>query len=457
MSSHAPRPAVFAHLGAIAALLALLGGCSTTQTMRNDSPGDDHSPRVIGLFIDGTGNDAGSTTNVRRMYHMFADRADDNIVSYYSEGVGSGFRPLGMGLGVGMGDDIRNSYLFLAKNYWPDARQDRLYVFGFSRGAFAARSLLGFIEEVGLVRFERPACCQQVTGAEQDFVFELYDLYVRRHIDDDARDRLDQLTCAPDKTPCIRQEGTVRYRIQRNVRVHFLGLWDTVESQGFRSKFGDLEQYHPYHRDGWCSADHVMHALSLDDLRHEYTPKLIHPDSPAWRRCQAAGRLGPGGIRIEQVWFPGAHSDVGGGYPDNKALPGLSMNWMLATLRREDCLFPPDRKVYWDHTTRINNGHDDNLGFRLLFEREPRKFELVEPSDYPLRQRHKALLNSLHWSVKEKLRDDPYYPFQARLIDLKRNGMSCFKPDLRHINPAAGCFEIADERKPTTQAKETAR
>jgi len=385
-------------------LIVLLQGCGTVQTITHDHSHNAGQPRKVVIFIDGTANDPSTTTNVRRLFDMIINQDRDDIIAYYAEGVGSGGRILGAATGWGMAKDIRDAYRFLATNHVSE--RDQLYLFGFSRGAFGARALLGMIDKVGLVRFSGHLL--QDEQQQRKLVGQLYDIYK-----DPRQENV------PD---ALRQQ----YYFDDQVRAKLLGIWDTVESQGARGKTAkDLyTTFHPYHRDGWCRADRVMHALSLDENRDEYTPKTIDPIHQAWQACTTKPD-------IQQVWFPGAHSDVGGGYKDGKELPGLSLNWMLEVLQGpEHRLVPAGSRVYENCQAPAHNAHDDNRIFRAIFDKEPRRYVKAKDPE--------QLLDQLHVSLLLKLRHDPSYR-PAWLLNTHRD---CFAADGITPRDAAGCFGI---------------
>lgn len=279
-------------------------------------------PKNIALFIDGTWNDSDKKgeTNVHKLYKAACKCAGPSKlidcipvacsgskqVVHYLKGVGTGWWPIdkyfGGATGFGTADRIKEAYLFLALNY---VYGDRVYLFGFSRGAFAARALAGFVGLVGLL-FQEKATWENVARA-----YELYENGTDGR-ESDIFDMLRRLN--PDQEPPKERPSPIH--------IHFIGVWDTVKALG-------LEQFYP--RANWTHhhdnpelprhITHARHALALHELRPEFEPKLWED----WNDDQAPEE---GGQSLQQVWFPGAHADVGGGYKKT-GLSDAALGWMV--------------------------------------------------------------------------------------------------------------------------------
>jgi uncharacterized protein (DUF2235 family) len=225
---------------------------------------------------------------------------------HYETGVGTSpdERLIGGGFGYGLSRNIRNGYRFLAENYKPG---DRVYLFGFSRGAYTARSLAGLIHNCGILRGE---CVDQVDAA-----FAFY------------RDRTNQT-----------HPRTIASHIFREMYSHadssvfFIGVWDTVGALGIPEQvpgwkelskvFTGWEQMWGFH-DTQLSPDvkFAYQALAIDEERPPYAPTL-------W----TGGQRGNDEQVLEQVWFAGVHSEVGGGTVD-PSLSDIAFLWMLEKAR----------------------------------------------------------------------------------------------------------------------------
>jgi hypothetical protein len=260
------------------------------------------------LLSDGTGNSAAKLqkTNVWRVYRAL-DLSGDDQLAEYDDGVGtSSLRPLallGGGFGVGLARNVRHLYAFLSRNYrgLPD---EKVFAFGFSRGSFTIRMLIGFVRNQGLVDPELP---------EQPFqreVLHRWDAFRS------ARFRL--LGRTPDKQPSL-DEVKKRGHVPE---FEFVGLWDTVSAYGLpidELQYAvDLYIYPFSFSDRHLSSivKCAYHALSLDDERRTFHPVL-------WDEREAGDRA-----RLQQVWFPGVHSSIGGGYPKD-GLAYVSLEWMV--------------------------------------------------------------------------------------------------------------------------------
>jgi uncharacterized protein (DUF2235 family) len=246
--------------------------------------------RVVVMF-DGTWNTPSDHTNVYRLKHAIADSDSGGIrqLVWYHEGVGTSWhgRLLGGAFGYGLSEIIRAAYRWLCENFRPN---DELYVFGFSRGAYSARSFVGLIRKCGVL--------QSATDRQ---VGEAYALYRKKADDPDG----------PEAT-------AFRVRYSWETRVKFLGVWDTVGSLGIPVaglKLPFFRDYYEFHDTELSKiVDYAYHALALDEFREDFAPTL-------WTKTKAQNRA------VEQRWFAGAHSDVGGGREGGR-LYALALNWM---------------------------------------------------------------------------------------------------------------------------------
>jgi uncharacterized protein (DUF2235 family) len=257
-------------------------------------------PRNIVLCCDGTNNEiTGDSTNVLRLFRTLV--RDDRQIAYYDAGVGTLADPaaitrtrklisrkLDSALGLTVRENFCEAYRFLARTYQPG---DRIFLFGFSRGAYTVRALAGAIHFLGLVRPELEGLASLAWAV---------------YADDDQSLPVGQ-----------RFGGGNRFKrafsIDPSPDVHFTGVWDTVSSFGFFWNFRTL----PFTADN-PSLVHVRHALAIDERRGAFGANLFRPESPAQHAS------------FKQVWFAGVHSDVGGGYLEKGgALSKVSLVWML--------------------------------------------------------------------------------------------------------------------------------
>ena len=281
--------------------------------------------KKIVLLSDGTGNSAAKLhkTNVWRLYSALDLRRDDQI-AMYDDGVGSQkFLPLkllGGAFGWGLKRNVIELYKFLCRNYEAqenEAESDRIYLFGFSRGAFTVRVLAGLIDRCGLYTdFE----------SERDLHDTAHDnfaIYREKY----RRCQLARLFPHIRNRPLIKNPSRLDTAVRP--RIAFMGVWDTVDAYGMPvdelAELWDCFIYPVRFRDRRLS-DSVLkacHALSIDDERHTYHPVL-------WDEAKESDPE-----RIEQVWFPGVHRDVGGGYP-NHDLSLVSLDWMISKVEARD-------------------------------------------------------------------------------------------------------------------------
>lgn len=253
-------------------------------------------PRNLIYLCDGTLSSIaeGEETNLGRIYRLLAERGQTGAQRYeYDPGIqGQRWRKwLNAASGMGINASIQRGYAFLATHYRPG---DRIYLFGYSRGAYAVRSLAGMIGRIGLIRRN------YATERHVNLAFRFYEI---------------------GSNSMARQHFSA-HRCHEGVEIEMLGIWDTVKSLGL--PYPLINRLAPmvteFHDDELgAHIRHGYHALALDEDRLSYKPLL-------WRR--SAGWEG----RLEQAWFPGAHGDVGGevrSYPLARPLSNISLNWML--------------------------------------------------------------------------------------------------------------------------------
>jgi uncharacterized protein (DUF2235 family) len=283
------------------------------------------------LFFDGTDNTPKDRTNVWRAHQMLAaaDAAGVPQLGQYFTGVGTeaGSLLTGSIFGVGVARKIREGYAWLVENYRDGAE---IFVFGFSRGAFTARSLVQMIATCGLTRKET------LEEWSVDRAFDRYEAISRQEAEEvrplwRLRYWKDNLAARPpgwnpDETESRLMDDT---RV-REVKVRMAGLWDTVGSlgtDGLTNRDAARQKAAAHNVRPTKYQEHGYHALAIDEHRPLFEVTL-------WRTFleadDSAKAMEDYARRYEQRWFIGAHSDVGGGYnEDDDRLPDLALSWML--------------------------------------------------------------------------------------------------------------------------------
>jgi uncharacterized protein (DUF2235 family) len=312
-------------------------------------------------------------TNVSKLALAVAseDPAGTPQLLFYQQGVGTRRfeRIRGGAFGYGLSRNVRDCYSFVVENYEPG---DELYLFGFSRGAFTARSTAGFVRNCGILRPEH-------VGRIND----AYRLYR-------ARD--------PARHPNGLEARLFRRMYSRadsENEIKFIGVWDTVGSlgipiDGVRVPFiTRLWSFHDV-----TLSSHVRfayQALAIDEQRLPFKPTL-------WRQQDDAKDQ-----ILEQVWFAGVHSDVGGGYPD-PALAEISMLWIAQRARDTGLNLDPDHFKLTSPPLDIDARalgvqiapdaigpiHESRKGFYLLFPRyrRPLRADGAKVASSAVRRRH---------------------------------------------------------------------
>lgn len=257
------------------------------------------------VLYDGTWNDPSDRTNVFRLARHINDRDANGVAQRfkYDAGVGTGRfgKLLGGAFGVGLSRNLMEGYEWLAKSY---REGDEIWIFGFSRGAYTARSLAGLIRKCGLLDVYTPKLLTQA-----------YKLYrnTRKH---------------PDGEECSSFRAT--YSLEPDV--HFIGVWDTVGALGIPgTAISQTGAYKWHDQQISKKVKYAYHAMALDEHRKSY-------DTTLWTTPD--GLKKPENVDVEQCWFIGAHANVGGGY-GNDALADLSFAWMMQKARAAGLALKP--------------------------------------------------------------------------------------------------------------------
>lgn len=287
--------------------------------------------RIVFCF-DGTWNalNADTPTNVVLTAASIERQARDGIVQiiHYDEGVGTGrVEKLSGGVfGAGLVDNVREAYRFLIFNYDPG---DQIYVFGFSRGAFSARSFIGFVRHVGPL--------SRLHAARID---EALELYQRRLKGADGagetmrRFRADYAAAVcvgddDDSWRCRNVPGYAQGTAPR-LKVRYLGIWDTVAALGFPAKLPGsrwLNRKHDFHDASLGDfVESARHAVAIDERRSTF-PATLCGDLDALNAAAGKSSDAPD-APYQEKWFPGVHGSVGGG-GDIRGLSDGSLDWVL--------------------------------------------------------------------------------------------------------------------------------
>ncbi|MEP5151681.1 DUF2235 domain-containing protein [Planktotalea sp.] len=261
------------------------------------------------VILDGTMSslEDGLETNAGRTYKMLCEAAPD-LSLYYEAGVQwrSWRSAPDVMMGRGINRQIRRAYGFLATRYRPG---DKIYLLGYSRGAFAVRSLAGVIDQVGLLKAEH---------SDPQTVRQIYHMYQCGEAKLDADDT-----------------AFIAKRCHPSAPIEMVGVWDTVKALGlvFPILWRWSAPNHEFHNhDLGRSIKHGFHALACDETRNSYAPVL-------WK-CPNDWQG-----RIEQVWFPGSHGDVGGqlgGFEAARPLANIPLVWMLERIESCGLTLPED-------------------------------------------------------------------------------------------------------------------
>lgn len=305
---------------AVAATVVFVARPSATGSRQSASVATGQQPKRLVIFLDGTWNNVQSNTNVWRMRALCAPRDSDGKpqLVYYSIGV-NGF--LGGVFGQGIDENIRLAYEWLVENY---NTGDEIFIFGFSRGAFTARSLAGLVTMHGILKPGSPIGIGELFERyrdKKDTIWKLADLRRANPLRDFSR----------------QEEWLLKYSRPTTIKV--VGVWDTVGSVGWKK--GDIpgvsRSSFDYLQTGLRI--HILnayHALAIDEDREDFSPTLWTKRLPSDSR-EVIAKSRPISS-AEQRWFVGAHANVGGGYPSD-LLAQKPLIWMMRKAQTQGLSF----------------------------------------------------------------------------------------------------------------------
>jgi uncharacterized protein (DUF2235 family) len=287
--------------------------------------------KKIVVCLDGTGNQLGANnpTNVAKIFQLLDMSDPSKQIAYYDPGVGTmssasargglgraASRLSGLAFGTGMKTNLAEAYTYLMQHW---QRGDSIYIFGFSRGAYTARALAGMLIRPGLMR----------PGSENLVPYAVAKYAINRDFKMGEYKRIAEFS----RAFCWRTEGEPLFSsIKRNdpgqiwhhaVPVAYLGLWDTVKAAGIL-RLGDLQWL--YTR-ALPNAVRIRHAVSIDERRRPYREYLVEP-----KKSRTEG--------LEEVWFAGIHSDVGGTFEPDHKLATIALKWIVDGVHSDLILGP---------------------------------------------------------------------------------------------------------------------
>jgi uncharacterized protein (DUF2235 family) len=298
-------------------------------------------------------------------------------IVYYHPGVGTGNgldHLIGGGTGVGLSRNVRDAYAFIINNYLPG---DEIFIFGFSRGAYTARSLAGLLGVIGILPEQRMG----------DFM----DAWAYFKLRPESRKRHE---------PAFEQRFSGRLT---KVRVRCIGVWDTVGAMGIPVR-GLVGKLHPCRRvyqflnvELGAHIEHAFQALAIDEKRGAF-------DASVWMPRTDRLSNEPEQV-VRQVWFAGVHSDCGGGYPDHGA-SDLAFAWMAAQVSPLLELDETSIEAELDRRQKYNQDE--------LHETMNLKWRLLGPICH--RAVGRGLNETVHGSVIARLDGGKYKPYQATAL-----------------------------------------
>lgn len=319
------------------------------------------------ICLDGTWNkpdevqhEESKDTNIRNLWEILDKKHPKKQVVFYDEGVGAHWydRIRGGVSGRGLSKNIREAYFEVCKHY---KKGDKVFIFGFSRGAYTARSLAGMIYSCGLL---------DKNHLTDNTVQKAFDIYKRS-------DRFDRMQYKAGNQLC---------------EIEAVGVWDTVGALGIpvglmKKVTNKLLQFHDTKINK--EIKHAYHALAIDEQRETFRPTL-------WDVTHSNKKQ-----LIDQVWFSGVHADIGGGYKQRHH-SDTAFKWMISKIRDKVILDDSNYPYHGDVSKPIHNS------YKLYYGGKERRVASATDIHTP----------SVHSSVVEKVKALPGYKPLA-LVDIE--------------------------------------
>ena len=352
-------------------------------------------------------------TNVAKVYNIVETSTDDGIeqMRYYHSGAGTENdiveKIAGGAVGADIDRHIRNAYRWLSSHY---EKGDQIYLFGFSRGAFSARSLAGMIYRCGLLK-KRGNTQEDEDRLWRD-VKRVYSECYRR----ERRVKFSDLLYH-EESIIETEDGSIEA-----IPIRFVGVWDTVGALGVPDRMAianllDNPSNYAYH-DMSLQPNIITarHALAIDEMRSSFSPLL-------WRYEEDGDTLAKRDIK--ELWFAGVHADVGGGYP-HSGLSDIALKWMLDEAKKCGLRLQEDRLSY----IRPNPSailHDSIEGLFKMMTSTPRNIPAITPDNIDI---------EIHSSVIERQKKPPLYETDYKdTVILKNMGDSSPERHIFAYNP----------------------
>ena len=293
----------------------------------------------------------------RAIKPVLADGTTQQV--FYDWGVGSYYDPvIGGATGKGVQKNIMDCYRYIVQNYSPD---DEIFLFGFSRGSYTVRSLCGFINNCGIIKRNDAKLIQKA--------FNLYKKSGSKYLPNGSE--------------------SVKFRNQHSHKsreIKFVGVWDTVGAMGIPISFLGIfeEQDEFYDTKIGNNVSVARHALAIDEHRSDFEPTIWNPRN---------------NMDMQQVWFAGAHSNIGGSYKpdkDGSLLSDIPFKWMVNEANKFGLKTEP----------HLNKSINPNPLSTLHNSR--RKFYRIKEKYYRAIEHNKGPV-LIHKSVKDRWDNDSKY------------------------------------------------
>ncbi len=353
------------------------------------------------ICSDGTGNTAVKNrgTNVFKLFEAIEQiQSTPQQISIYDDGVGSGTskfsQVFGGAFGYGLSRNVKQLYTSLVRNYSAD---DNIYLFGFSRGAFTVRTLAGLVAKMGII--DRQKC--QTDQELKELVEHTYRQY--RWGQRALLERILGFLFIRPKQFILSRFTNRKYLTQSSELrkkfisttlsdeklIHFIGVWDTVSAVGFPIPWVTYVFNKLIYR--FSFSDNILpqkvkqayQALSIDEQRKTFSPEL-------WDQKDQADKN-----RINQIWFAGVHSNIGGGYP-KQGMSLITLHWMMQKAENAGVKFITHDLELFNNKQNVHDKlYDSRKGLSIYYRFKPRNIYRLCQTHHVKAKIHSSAINRI--------------------------------------------------------------
>ncbi|NQY09419.1 MAG: DUF2235 domain-containing protein [Flavobacteriales bacterium] len=380
---------------------ASLSGCQVLGPIYDEDNVSIKTTRqdVLTIFMDGTGNKPSKNPNKNSNAYRLYNLRNQNHRSYYIEGVGNNYKFLGLMSGLGTANRAKKVYRYLSVNYNGD---ESIYMFGFSRGAYGCRIVSDMVYTNGVLDLSKVTMSKGGTKIlRKKITRKLYRKYERNSVEEA---RLKSVKMISNWNQKHSGKDTLEIDVTGSVRIKAMGLFETVEALGVPDYKEEFIYPNKRHFNQTYNISKIYHAMALDDNRARiYTPILFRTNNAHRDKKPELKEA-----EVDEVWFSGSHSDVGGSHRAFPEISYNSFNWMLSNFE-EEAIFKKTPHENYPYS-RIHNMQSFSMGMWLITRNRNRDivvyYEMTGGGNAGKLKIHQTVIDRLAYGLLPEFKTD---------------------------------------------------